>query len=153
MVITPTLTNASGTWTLSQKHEQMSKTTQRKMLRLIVQTKRQYKTKKKKETKEEPVEDEKKHKEDDSLCVSDEETGEGSEQSSKKTKTAMFLSRKIKMRKLTNARKKKIGLNRSRGTHEKDENKLQDRNTQKNEVENGNENCNPRGRTMDKQDP
>ena len=40
MVITPTLTYASGTWTRSQKHEKMIKTTQRKMLRLIVQTKR-----------------------------------------------------------------------------------------------------------------
>ena len=39
MLITPTLTYASGTWTLSQKHERMIKTTQRKMLRFIVQTK------------------------------------------------------------------------------------------------------------------
>ena len=40
MVITPTMTYASGTWTLTHKHEKMIKTTQRKMLRLIVQTKR-----------------------------------------------------------------------------------------------------------------
>ena len=40
MVITPTLAYASGTWTLSQKHERMIRTAQRKMLRLIVQTKR-----------------------------------------------------------------------------------------------------------------
>ena len=46
MVITPTLTYASGTWTLSQKHEKMIKTAQRKMLRLIIQTKRKYKLKK-----------------------------------------------------------------------------------------------------------
>ena len=46
MVITPTLTYASGTWTLSQKHVKMIKTAQRKMLRLILQTKRKYKLKK-----------------------------------------------------------------------------------------------------------
>ena len=34
MVITPTLTYAIGTWTLSKKHEKMIKTAQRKMLRL-----------------------------------------------------------------------------------------------------------------------
>ena len=46
VVITPTLTYASGTWTLSQQHEKMTTTAQRKMLRLIVQTKRKYKSKK-----------------------------------------------------------------------------------------------------------
>ena len=35
MVITPTMTYASGTWTLTQKHEKMIKTAQRKMLRLF----------------------------------------------------------------------------------------------------------------------
>ena len=44
--ITPTLTYASGTWTLTLKHEKMIKTAQRKMLRLIVQTTRKYKSKK-----------------------------------------------------------------------------------------------------------
>ena len=47
MVITPTMTYASGTWTLTQKHEKMIKTAQRKMLRLIIQTKRKYKKKRK----------------------------------------------------------------------------------------------------------
>ena len=46
MVITPTMTHASGTWTSTLKHEKMIKTAQRKMLRLIVQTKRKYKSKK-----------------------------------------------------------------------------------------------------------
>ena len=41
MVVTPTLSYASGTWTLSREHER-----QRKMLRLIVQTKRNYKKRK-----------------------------------------------------------------------------------------------------------
>ena len=53
MVITPTMTYASGTWTLSQTHERMIKTSQRKMLRLIVQTKRRYKTNKEKGTQRE----------------------------------------------------------------------------------------------------
>ena len=51
MVVTPTMTYASGTWTLTQKHEKMIKTAQRKMLRLIVQTKRKYKPKKLQRTK------------------------------------------------------------------------------------------------------
>ena len=45
MVITLTLTCASGTWTLTLKHEKMIKTAQRKMLRLIIQTNRKYKLK------------------------------------------------------------------------------------------------------------
>ena len=39
MVITTTLTYASSTWTLTQKHGKMIKTSQRQMLRLIIQTK------------------------------------------------------------------------------------------------------------------
>ena len=46
MVVTPTMTYASSTWTLTLKHEKMIKTAQRKMLRLIVQTERRYKPKK-----------------------------------------------------------------------------------------------------------
>ena len=45
VVITPTMTYASGTWTLTQKHEKMIRKAQRKMLRLIIQTKRKYKKK------------------------------------------------------------------------------------------------------------
>ena len=47
MVITPTMTYGSGTWTLTQKHEKIIKTAQRKMLRLIIQTTPRYKTKRK----------------------------------------------------------------------------------------------------------
>ena len=46
MVVTPTLSYASGTWTLSREHERTIRSTQRKMLRLIVQTKRKYKKRK-----------------------------------------------------------------------------------------------------------
>ena len=84
VVITPTMTHASGTWTLSQTHESMIKTAQRKMLRLIVQTTRRYKLKNKKESKETSARRTGKQEENDSHCVIDEETGEGSEQNSDK---------------------------------------------------------------------
>ena len=42
MVITRTLTYASGTWTLSKVQERIIKSTQRKMQRFIVQMKRKY---------------------------------------------------------------------------------------------------------------
>ena len=45
MMITPAMNYASGTWTLSKEHERMIQSTQRKMLRLIMQTKRKYKKK------------------------------------------------------------------------------------------------------------
>ena len=41
--ITPTICSASGTWAPTKEHERMVQTTQRKMLRLIIQTKRRYK--------------------------------------------------------------------------------------------------------------
>ena len=82
MVVTPTMTYASGTWTFTQKHAKMFKTTQRKMLRLIVQTKRKYKPKKIIANKK----DEGTEKADakDNEGTTDKETEEGSEQSSKK---------------------------------------------------------------------
>ena len=42
-VVTPTISCASGTWTPTKEHERMIQSTQRKMLRLIIQTKRRYK--------------------------------------------------------------------------------------------------------------
>ena len=41
--VSPTLCYAAVTWTLSKEHERMIQSTQRKMLRLIIQTKRKYK--------------------------------------------------------------------------------------------------------------
>ena len=52
MVITPTLTHASGNGTLSKEHERLIRWTQRKMLRLIVQTKRKYRKRFKKSNEE-----------------------------------------------------------------------------------------------------
>ena len=82
MVVTPTMTYASSTWTLTLKHEKMIKTAQRKMLRLIVQTKRRYKPKKTKTTKKE--EGTEKVDEKDEEGTTDKETDEGSEEDSKK---------------------------------------------------------------------
>ena len=84
IVITPTLTYASGTWTLSQKHERMIKTAQRKMLRLIVQTKRKYKSKNKKEAADETAEETKNYGEEEKKCETDKEIEEGSDQNSHK---------------------------------------------------------------------
>ena len=39
----PTICYASGTWTPTKEHERLIQSTQRKMLRLIIQTKRRYK--------------------------------------------------------------------------------------------------------------
>ena len=41
--VSPTLCYAAGTWSPSREHERMIQSTQRKMLRLIIQTKRKYK--------------------------------------------------------------------------------------------------------------
>ena len=82
VIITPTLTYAGGTWTLLQKHEKMIKTAQRKMLRLIVQTKRKYKPKKRHyEKKGEEIDE---HAGEEIKYEIDEETEEGSEQNSDK---------------------------------------------------------------------
>ena len=49
--ISPTICYAAGTWTPNKEHERMIQSTQRKMLRLIIQTKRRYKKIEKKEIK------------------------------------------------------------------------------------------------------
>ena len=83
MVITPTLTHASGTWTLARVHDRMIKSAQRKMIRLIVQTKRKYKMKTSEEASadEGPEKDDKETKENESNCITDEETEKGSKAS------------------------------------------------------------------------
>ena len=43
VTVSPTLCYAAGTWTPSREHERMIQSTQRKMLRLIIQTQRKYK--------------------------------------------------------------------------------------------------------------
>ena len=72
------------TWTLSSEHEKLIRSTQRKMLRLIIQTKRKYmkkveKTmnKKRRENDEEPTSDEKAEEKDEFSKNSEGETEEG----------------------------------------------------------------------------
>ena len=76
------MTYASSTWTLTLKHEKMIKTAQRKMLRLIVQTKRRYKPTKVKATKKDEGTEKVEEKEEGG--TTDKETDECSEQDSKK---------------------------------------------------------------------
>ena len=72
--VSPTLCCAAGTWTPSREHERMIQSTQRKMLRLIIQTKRKYK-KIEKHVME--------HKDDEGIadktenCSTDDESGDG----------------------------------------------------------------------------
>ena len=75
MVISPTLGYACGTWTFTSEHERMIRSTQRKMLRLIVQTTRRYKKKDDMQPEDEKrdVEEEK-----DSQENSEDDTQEGS---------------------------------------------------------------------------
>ena len=70
-VITPTICYASGTWTPTKEHERMIQSTQRKMLRLIIQTKRRYKkiVKQKDKTNEE--------KDTNDLCSTGDESEDG----------------------------------------------------------------------------
>ena len=84
MVITPTMTYASGIWTLTLKREKMIKTAQRKMIRLIVQTKRKYKTKKEAAINKKEEEIEKQAEEEENKGATDKETAEGSDQNSNK---------------------------------------------------------------------
>ena len=107
MVITPALSHASGTWTLFREHERMIRSTQRKMLRFIVQTKR------KNTNKTEPSKNEKDGEgEKESHRRSDEETIEGSSSNTDCTKTATSLSCMILIKKLTQQKlKRKNGLN------------------------------------------
>ena len=69
-----TLCYAAGTWTLSKEHERMIQSTQRKMLRLIIQTKRKYK---KIEKQDIEPKDEKGIVEKTENCSTDEESGDG----------------------------------------------------------------------------
>ena len=83
MVITPTMTYASGTWTLTQKHEKMIRKAQRKMLRLIIQTKRKYKKKERtSNNKKEEVPDG--MKEENNENISDKETEDDLQEDSNK---------------------------------------------------------------------
>ena len=102
--ITPTICYASGTWAPTKEHERMIQSTQRKMLRLIIQTKRRYKkiVKHKVNTNEEIDNN-------DSSCTGDE--GEDGQSSiSHKDQDSDVSSESVMAKKLILQRlKKKIG--------------------------------------------
>ena len=107
MVVTPTLIYASGTWTLTQNHEKMIKTAQRKMLRLVVQTKRKYKPKKDTTSKKDEEPEMQKDKTTKTLLKKTLKMTHIKIQT--KIRTVKYLSRKKLMKKLTPPKMKKIG--------------------------------------------
>ena len=72
--VSPNVCYASGTWAPNKEHERMIQSTQRKMLRLIIQTKRKYKKIEKQDigTKEENEEID-----INEMCSTDDESGDG----------------------------------------------------------------------------
>ena len=72
--ITPTMCYAAGTWAPNKEHERMIQSTQRKMLRLIIQTKRKYKKIEKQDI--EPKEENGKV-DINATCSTDDESGDG----------------------------------------------------------------------------
>ena len=97
----------SDTWTLSKEHERMIRSTQRKMLRFIVQTKKKYKKKTQPSRNEEDDEDRKQTTEAQMKKLQ-----KVSVQTQIATKTATFPSWMTPMKILTQAKlKKKIGWN------------------------------------------
>ena len=72
--VSPTLCYASGTWSPSREHERMIQSTQRKMLRLIIQTKRKYK---KIEKQDIEPKDEKGNADKSENCSIDDKSGDG----------------------------------------------------------------------------
>ena len=72
--VSPTLCYAAGTWSPSREHERMIQSTQRKMLRLIIQTKRKYKKIERKKVVEHTIEEENDDKTEN--CSTDDKSDE-----------------------------------------------------------------------------
>ena len=117
MVITPTMTYASGTWTLTLKHEKMIKTAQRKMLRLILQKKIKQIEKQKRSSGQNGAGDDK-ERQAEKQCATDKETEEGSDQNSDKDQDSDVSFQEA----IDSTEKKKIGLNTSREVPKKQKN-------------------------------
>ena len=120
MMVTPTMTYASSTWTLTLKHEKMIKTAQRKMLRLTVQTKRKYKPKKMtaKQKKRAPKRRIKKPKK----VLRTKRRMKARSKTRKKIKIATCLSSKMPMKRSTPLKMKRTGSNTSKGAQKKPKN-------------------------------
>ena len=92
------------------------------MLRLIVQTKRRYKTKNEKETKEKSTKGTENKRKVTLFAQQMKKQGKALNKAQTKTKTVMYHSMKMKTKKLTNAKQQKTGLNSSyEGTREAEE--------------------------------
>ena len=72
--VSPTLCYAAGTWSPSREHERMIQSTQRKMLRLIIQTKRKYKKIERKKGIDHTIEEENEDRTDN--CSTDDKSGD-----------------------------------------------------------------------------
>ena len=72
--ISPTVCHAAGTWAPNKEHERMIQSTQRKMLRLIIQTKRKYK---KIEKQDIGPKEENEEIDINEMCSTDDESGDG----------------------------------------------------------------------------
>ena len=72
--VSPTVCHAAGTWAPNKEHERMIQSTQRKMLRLIIQTKRKYK---KIEKQEIGTNEEIEEIDINEMCSTDDESGDG----------------------------------------------------------------------------
>ena len=72
--VSPTVCYAAGTWGPNKEHERMIQSTQRKMLRLIIQTKRTYKKIEKKDT---GTNEEIEEFDINEVCSTDDESGDG----------------------------------------------------------------------------
>ena len=72
--VSPTICYAAGTWAPNKEHERMIQSTQRKMPRLIIQTKRKYK---KNEKQDIEPKDEKGIVDTTENCSTDDESGDG----------------------------------------------------------------------------
>ena len=72
--VSPTICYAAGTWAPNKEHERMIQSTQRKMLRLIIQTKRIYK---KIEKQDIEPKDENRKVDITDMCSADDESGDG----------------------------------------------------------------------------
>ena len=106
--VSPTLCYAAGTWTPSREHERMIQSTQRKMLRLIIQTKRKYKKIERKKVIEHTIEEENDDKTEN--CSTDDKSGDDQ---STKSEDDMDSGVKFDALKKTSTRlrlKKKTGL-------------------------------------------
>ena len=72
--VSPTVCYAAGTWALNKEHERMIQSTQRKMLRLIIHTKRKYK---KIEKQDIGSKEENEEIDINEMCSTEDENGDG----------------------------------------------------------------------------